>query len=62
MKLVEILVSLVSAIKSVGKLLTKLKINWKNMKTKIKKIIYKTKLVWNMGGLKQTRWIGQREP
>jgi hypothetical protein len=32
------------------------------MKTKIKKIIYKTKLVWNMGGLKHTRWIGQREP
>lgn len=61
-RLVEILVSIVNAIKSVGKLLTNLKKNVKNMKTRILKMISKTKLVWNVGGLKQTHWIGQREP
>lgn len=61
-RLVEILISIVNAIKSGGKLITNLKKNGKNMKTRIIKIVSKAKLVWNVGGLKQTHWIGQREP
>lgn len=61
-RLVEILVSIVNAIKSVGKFLTNLKKNVKNMKTRISNLISKTKLVWNVGGLKKTHWIEQREP
>jgi hypothetical protein len=58
-RLVEILVSMVNAIKSVGKLITNLNKNVKSMKTRI---ISKAKPVWNVGGLKQTHRIGQREP
>ena len=61
-RLVEILVSIVNALKSVGILLTNSKNNWKNMKTRMMKIVSKTKPVWNMGGLKQTHRIGQRKP
>jgi len=56
---VGILISIVNAIKSVGKLITNLKKNGNNMKTRN---ISKTKPVWNVGGLKQTYRIEQREP
>ena len=57
--LLEILISVVNTIKSVGKLVTNLKKNGKSMMTKI---IFKTKPVWNVGGLKQTYRIEQRKP
>lgn len=54
-KIIEILVSVVNAFNSVRILVDNLK-KWNNMKTQILYLINKAKLVWNVGGLKQTRW------
>jgi hypothetical protein len=48
------LISIINAIKSVGKSIINLKKTGKYMKTSMMKILAKAKPVWNMGGLKQT--------
>jgi hypothetical protein len=53
---------MVNALRSVVKLLANLKMKGKIMKTRMMKIISKTKPVWNVGGLKKTHRIERREP